>query len=242
MTLGVLGDFVMVRSLMMVCITYIPIRCGLTLRTVGDDRPLPYQVDIRPSQEFSYEGGKTKLINIESTIAHNDVATFLVPGEASTYEDEQDHENFGSTNRQGKLLRLSSWIDFENQIGIGCMGAVLTHLQRRRAAGYLPDDPNDQWAFRVRSLEMVTLQDTMYVCFIVGLKSTDTPLAGSLALIRCLLCKSSSPSPILMHSIRVRARQARKSHFPYTDCSTTTLVHPKVKPDCARSFFDQVCK
>jgi DNA mismatch repair protein MSH5 len=126
---------------------------------VGKEPPLPYQVDIRPSQEFSHEGAKTKLINLESIFS-----TFLVPGDPTTYDDELDHDNFGSTNRQGKLLRLSSWIDFESRIGIGCMGAVLTHLQRRRAADYLPDDPDAQWAFRVRDLEMFTLQKTMWAC------------------------------------------------------------------------------
>lgn len=148
----------------MVCGTHISVGCGLNLSTVGEEPPLPYQVDIRPSQEFSYEGAKTKLINLESTIARNDNTTFLVPGDPSTYEDERDHENFGSTNRQGKLLRLSSWIDFENRVGVGCMGAVLTHLQRRRAVNYLPDDPDAQWAFRVRNLDMLTLKNTMYEC------------------------------------------------------------------------------
>ena len=122
---------------------------------------MPYQVDIRPSQEFGYEGAKTKLINLASAVANNDATTFLVPGDASTYDDEQDHENIGSTNRQGKMLRLSSWIDFESRIGIGCMGAILTHLQRKRAADYLPDDPHAQLAFRVGALEMFTLKNTM---------------------------------------------------------------------------------
>ena len=137
--------------------------CGarLTMVIVGDEPPLPYQVDIRPSQEFGYEAAKTKLVNLQSVIASGDGPSFLVPGDASTYEDEQDRENFGSTNRQGKLLRLSSWIDFESRIGVGCMGAILTYLQRRRAADYLPDDPDAQWAFRVRTLEMFSLRNTM---------------------------------------------------------------------------------
>jgi len=130
--------------------------------TVGEEPPLPYQVDVRPSQDFSYEGAKTKLVNLASIITSNDGTKFLVPGNPSTFDDEQDHENFGSTNRQGKLLRLSSWIDFENQIGVGCMGAVLTHLQRKRAAEYLPEDPDAQWAFRVVSLGMFTLTNTMW--------------------------------------------------------------------------------
>jgi DNA mismatch repair protein MSH5 len=133
----------------------------LTVAAVGDELPLPYQLEIRPSQEFAYEAAKTKLINLESNLPGNSATDFLVPGEASTYEDEHDHENFGSTNRQGKLLRLSCWIDLENRISVGCMGAIVTHLQRRRAADYLPDDPDAQWAFRIRSLVMVSLQDTM---------------------------------------------------------------------------------
>ncbi|KAF7512474.1 hypothetical protein GJ744_001409 [Endocarpon pusillum] len=119
---------------------------GSLVGDVGSEPPLPYQVDIRPSQEFAYEGTKTKLISLESAIARNDGTIFLVPGDASTYDDEQDHENFGSTTRQGKLLR-----------------AILTHLQRRRAADYLPDDPDAQLAFRVRNLEMFTLQNTMFI-------------------------------------------------------------------------------
>lgn len=136
-------------------------RFPLIPRAVGDEPPLPYQIDIRPSQEFSYEGAKIKLGNLASIDATGNAMTFLVPGDSATYEDEQDHESFGSTNRQGKLLRLSSWVDFESRLGVGCMGAILTYLQRKRAADYLPGDPNAEFAIRVRSLEMFTLQNTM---------------------------------------------------------------------------------
>lgn len=129
--------------------------------TIGEEPPLPYQSDVRPSQEFAYEGAKTKLTSLGTINARNHEIAFLVPGDPSTVEDEQDHQNFGSTNRQGKLLRLSGWIDLGNRIGIGCMGAVLTHLQRKRAADYLPDDPDARLAFRVKCLEMFTLQNTM---------------------------------------------------------------------------------
>jgi DNA mismatch repair protein MSH5 len=161
MNLKLLDGCDSVHSLTMVCFTSISFRPRLILAAVGDEPPLPYQVEIRPSQEFGYEGAKFKLINLETTIASNDDPRFLVPGDVSTYEDEQDHENLGSTNRQGKLLRLSSCIDLENRIGIGCMGVILTYLQRRRAANYLPEDPDAQRAFQVRSLEMFSLQDTM---------------------------------------------------------------------------------
>lgn len=155
------GDCVIIRLSARVCLKSFLTWPGVTLTAVGEHPPLPYQIDVRPSQEFSYEAAKTKLINLESMVTSNGGTSFLVPGDASTYEDEQDHENFGSTNRQGKLLRLSSWIDFENRISVGCAGAIITHLQRKRAAGYLPDDPDAEWAFRVRKLEMFTLSNTM---------------------------------------------------------------------------------
>jgi DNA mismatch repair protein MSH5 len=128
---------------------------------VGGEPPLPYQLDVRPSQDFSYEGAKTKLLNLDSILAGHHVTSLLVPGDAFTYSEAQDHEHLGSTDRQGKLLLLSSWIDLENRIGVGCMGAVLTYLQKRRAADYLPNDPNAEELFRVRSLEMFSLRDTM---------------------------------------------------------------------------------
>lgn len=128
---------------------------------MGGEPPLPYQIDVRPSQEFSYEGAKTKLVNLEATITGQHATSFLVPGDAFTYGDGQDHEEFGSSHRQGKLLLISSSLDLESRISVGCMGAVLTYLQRRRAAGYLPGDPNAEWAFRVRSWEMFSLRETM---------------------------------------------------------------------------------
>lgn len=43
------------------------------------------------------------------------------------------------------------------------MGAVLNDIQRRKAAEYLPNDPQAIFAFRVRTIEMFTLSDSMFV-------------------------------------------------------------------------------
>jgi hypothetical protein len=44
---------------------------------------------------------------------------------------------------------------------VGCAGAVLTYLQRRKAIEYLPGDEAANGVFRVRTIEMFSLKDTM---------------------------------------------------------------------------------
>lgn len=232
----VLGACDVLRSLTRVCLERRHMIPTLTLMAVREELPLPYQLDVRPSQEFSYEAAKIKLAHLDLTVASTDGTSFLVPGDASTYEDEQDHENFGCTNRQGRLLRLSSRIDLENRVAIGCMGAVITHLQRRRAADYLPDDPDAQWAFRVRSLEMFTLRNTMSVVE----RQQKPPLifAGLSIRTHSSRCRSHNQSPIRMHSIKVLVRPGRKNRSLYTGSSIITHARPKEKSDCVRTFSD----
>lgn len=122
---------------------------------------LPYQLDIRPSQEFSYERAKSKLVNLRIAPVDAEGLRFLTPRDAVACDDGEDHEDLGFTSRQGKLLRLSGWIDMDNWITIGCAGAVLTFLQRKRATEYLPGDQAANLAYRVTSMEMFGLRETM---------------------------------------------------------------------------------
>lgn len=46
---------------------------------------------------------------------------------------------------------------------MGCAGAVLGDIQRRKAAEYLSNDPDAKFAFRIRSIEMFTLRDSLFV-------------------------------------------------------------------------------
>lgn len=46
---------------------------------------------------------------------------------------------------------------------MGCAGAVLSDIQRRKAAEYLSHDPDAKFAFRVRSIEMFTLRNSLFV-------------------------------------------------------------------------------
>lgn len=118
---------------------------------------------MRPSPEFKYEAGKRKLIDIRTLRQRRPLADFVVPGEDTAYEEYGDGYEIGFTRDQGKLLRLSGWVDLESQISVGCAGAVLTYLQRRRAVQYLPGDEDALRAFRVSAIEMFTLDSVMCV-------------------------------------------------------------------------------
>lgn len=83
----------------------------------------------------------------------NEHIQFLVPGDGLTYDDQVGTENVGFTAHEGKILHLAGFIDMENTISVGCAGALLTYLQRKRATEYLPNDDSVH-AFRVRSIEM----------------------------------------------------------------------------------------
>ena len=46
---------------------------------------------------------------------------------------------------------------------VGCAGALLSYLQRRRAAAYLPGDEAAHMMFRITALEMFSLRETMFI-------------------------------------------------------------------------------
>ena len=85
----------------------------------------------------------------------------MIPGEESSYDEYGSAYETGFTKHQGKLLRLSGWIDLESQLSVGCAGAVLTYLQRRRMVQYLPGCEDANRAFRISNIQMFTLGGTM---------------------------------------------------------------------------------
>ena len=125
-----------------------------------DQFRLPFVLDVRPPQEFDYSSGKRRLTDIQLPV-HATHVNFAVPGEDDVYESYNDGLDAGYTGRQGKLLRLASLLDFDSQLSVGCAGALLTHLQRRRGRQYLPGDMEAEAQFRVTAVEMFNLNGTM---------------------------------------------------------------------------------
>ena len=125
---------------------------------------LPYILEVRPSPEFGYEAGKNKLVNLNLGSGTESQLAFIIPGDIESYGDNNNNsDDKGYVGRQGKLLRLSGMVDIESRLTIGCAGAVLTYLQRRKAADYLPGDVDANLAFRVSAVEMFGLGDYMLV-------------------------------------------------------------------------------
>ena len=54
-------------------------------------------------------------------------------------------------------------VNLESSPTVGCAGAVLSYLQRRRTACYLPGDDEAQNFFRVSTITMFSLEDYMFV-------------------------------------------------------------------------------
>ena len=124
---------------------------------------LPYHVDVRPSQEFGISGAKAKLANLQLDSDEHELARFLVPEDTFSREQRGGEEDLGYTEHQGRLLHLSSSVDLENRVSIGCAGALLTYLQRKRSARYLQDDQEGGEFCMVRGVTMLSLRGTMSV-------------------------------------------------------------------------------
>uniref|UniRef100_A0A093V679 DNA mismatch repair protein MSH5 n=1 Tax=Talaromyces marneffei PM1 TaxID=1077442 RepID=A0A093V679_TALMA len=91
---------------------------------------LPYRIDVRPIQEYSVDGAKAKLAELEIFQQEEDLAQFLVPGDGLTQQAEEViAENAGFSFEKGKLLRLGGIVDIENSVSLGCTGAVLASVE-----------------------------------------------------------------------------------------------------------------
>ncbi|KAL8660590.1 MAG: hypothetical protein Q9202_006399 [Teloschistes flavicans] len=123
----------------------------------------PYLLEVRPSPEFGYEAGKAKLCNLHLSSDNAPFAAFVTPGDAESYPEYEGNHEPDHNGYQGKLLRLAGHIDLESRLTVGCTGAVLTYLQRKKAVIYLPGDDEANLAFRVSAVETFNLTGVMSI-------------------------------------------------------------------------------
>lgn len=129
----------------------------------GDQTRLPYLLECRPNSEFGYDSARNKLVNLRIGQRGGPNVTFVVPGDVVTHEEDYAGGDAGFAGRQGQLLRLSGWINLESKLTVGCAGAVLSYLQRRRATAYLPGDQASAGMFRIATVEMFSLSGSMFI-------------------------------------------------------------------------------
>lgn len=122
---------------------------------------LPYSLEIRPSQEFNYETGKNKIISSPLLSATGTHISFITPGGAEDHGSDDHWNEADYTSNQGKLLRCSTKFDIESRLTIGCAGAVITLLQRRKARGNLPGNVDSSSTFRISAIEVFSLSGIM---------------------------------------------------------------------------------
>ncbi|KAK8048556.1 dna mismatch repair protein msh5 protein [Apiospora phragmitis] len=112
------------------------------------------------SADFQYDAGVDKLLGVQSQVAaFHDVRRDIMEDERLDQE-VLDHQHGHS---QESRMRLGTIINLESRLAIGCAGAVLGDLHRRRTTQYLPNDPDALVAFSVKSVAMFTLFDSMFV-------------------------------------------------------------------------------
>ncbi|KAI1094799.1 muts domain V-domain-containing protein [Rostrohypoxylon terebratum] len=113
------------------------------------------------STDFRYDTGKAKLLALDlETLGHQSV---LYTSVVDDMVDEADSFSGGQNSRQARLMRLGTLINLDSRLTIGCAGALLGDLQRRRTAHYLPNDPDALVPFKIKSIEMFALFDSMFV-------------------------------------------------------------------------------
>lgn len=115
-----------------------------------------YALRTTTTAEFKYEGGREKLVNLDLELFEPSQAII-----ASVVHAEADDQESSST--QTRAMRLGALINLDSRTSIGCAGAVLTDLNRRKAAAVFPDDLNAAMKFRVKSVKMFTLSDSMFI-------------------------------------------------------------------------------
>lgn len=120
----------------------------------------PYTTQIRPASEFKYENGRTKLLNLRiEEIGGPTITMRSAAGEFAL--DEGLGEEGG--DREARIMRLGSYLNVDSRVSVGCAGALLTYLQRRKAMDSLPGDGNGEGVFVVERIEIVSLKETMLV-------------------------------------------------------------------------------
>ncbi|KFY84055.1 hypothetical protein V500_09653 [Pseudogymnoascus sp. VKM F-4518 (FW-2643)] len=124
-----------------------------------------YVLDSRPSAEFQYKPAKSKLVNSDFSGSNGPRMQFSTPGDElmGNMGYIQDPEEYETAGHQGRLFRLAGCIDLESRVSIGCAGAVLNYLARRRTTEYLPGDQEALIAFHVSTIEMFSLADMMFI-------------------------------------------------------------------------------
>ena len=115
------------------------------------------------ARQFDYENGKRRLAALEYVADHCENMTFATPGDDDPFLSYEAQLGPGYTARTGRVLRLSTIVDFDSRLSIGCASAILDYLQACRLQVYIPGDRRAEQMLRITSVEMFNLNNVMYL-------------------------------------------------------------------------------
>ncbi|KAH7330304.1 muts domain V-domain-containing protein [Rhexocercosporidium sp. MPI-PUGE-AT-0058] len=113
-----------------------------------------YILDARPTSEFSLEKAKFRLLRLDFKVDGQPQFALTTPANAMIGD---------APDEMGRQMRLAGCIDLDSELTIGCAGAVMEYIGRRKSVDYLPNDEAALAAFRIRSLELFSLSDMLFV-------------------------------------------------------------------------------
>ena len=118
-------------------------------------------LEVRPSNEFSYDSAVRKLVDLDLDLYRDAQATLVVPGDDDPATNYRRGLEPGLSHIQGNIMQLSSAVNLESRLAIGCAGCILTYIHNRRAGLNLESDEAAGGIFKVTYLEMFGLADVM---------------------------------------------------------------------------------
>ncbi|KAK6500442.1 MutS protein msh5 [Arthrobotrys musiformis] len=147
-----------------------PTRADELFSSVTDSETLDshsgVDMNIRPAPEFSVEQARNKLASLNFDTM-DDHATFVTPNDINPADSEDGLDlrpgPEKAPSKKQSMLRLESYIDTEaNYVSVGCAGAVLISVRRRRAIQN-PHAEQDSDKYGVSRLKLWTMENTMFI-------------------------------------------------------------------------------
>ncbi|EYB22536.1 hypothetical protein FG05_11941 [Fusarium graminearum] len=115
-----------------------------------------------PSSEFSIETAHERLVGLNSQALSSTGIVF-----STGMEDEANEESIPGhplpESCAFRSLRYGGCINMNSPVSVGCAGALLGDILRRRSAGFLPDGQVAGVLFRVADIRMFSLSSYMYI-------------------------------------------------------------------------------
>lgn len=116
----------------------LPLGCCIGLMNrILDDIFGSYILDSRPSSEFHYENAKNKLVNLELNADEVPNIIFTTPGDELAGKAGHGQVELAGLGRQGRLMRLASWIDLQSRLTVSLSSRFQTSASTDLAAGWL---------------------------------------------------------------------------------------------------------